>query len=69
VNYLPCIKGKCKDFFYLATEDTEDRGRKTEDGRQETVETTSNQKLFRGVQMLHGAVFSKRAPLVWPPEV
>ncbi len=29
-----------------------------------TYEANFNQKLFRGVQMLHGAVFSKRAPLV-----
>jgi hypothetical protein len=28
-----------------------------------TVETTFNEKLLWGVQMLHGAVFSKRAPL------
>ena len=35
-----------------------------EAGRQMTVETTANEKLLRGVQMLHGAVFSKRAPLV-----
>jgi hypothetical protein len=26
--------------------------------------TTFNQKLLQGVQMFHGAVFSKRAPLV-----
>jgi hypothetical protein len=26
-------------------------------------ETTFNQKFLRGVQMLHGAVFSKSAPL------
>jgi hypothetical protein len=27
------------------------------------AEPTTNEKLLRGVQMLHGAVFSKRAPL------
>jgi hypothetical protein len=39
------------------------RGQRTEDRRQKTVETTFNQKLLQGVQMLHGAVFSKRVPL------
>ena len=40
------------------------RKRRREDRRQTTAETTFNQKLLQGVQMLHGAVFSKRAPLV-----
>jgi hypothetical protein len=39
---------------------------KAQRSTKETYRNHLNEKLLRGVQMLHGAVFSKRAP--WPPE-